>query len=76
VTARHLAEFLESVEAEETLLSQRLSDLESSAVRLGLTNRIDTEGSGTIPHCSEGAVRVKEDGLRDELVADEIYGEF
>jgi transposase InsO family protein len=76
VTARHLAEFLDSVEAEEILLSQRLSDLESGAVRLGLTNRIDTEGSGTIPHCSEGAVRVKEDGLKDELVADEIYGEF
>lgn len=76
VTARYLAEFLESVEAEEILLSQRLSDLESSAVRLGLTNRTDTAGSGTIPHCSEGAVRAKKDCLEDELVTNEIYGVF
>ena len=37
VTVRKLAEFLQSVEAEESLLTQRLSDVESRAVRLTLT---------------------------------------
>jgi len=36
VTARRLAEFIESVEAEEILLTQRLRDSESRAIRLGI----------------------------------------
>ena len=36
MTARRLAEFLESVEAEEKLLVQRLSDMEVRRVRSGL----------------------------------------
>jgi hypothetical protein len=36
VTARRLAEFLESVEAEEKLLVQRLGDMEVRRVRSGL----------------------------------------
>ena len=36
ITARRLAEFLQSVEAEETLLTQRLRDGESRALRLGV----------------------------------------
>ena len=39
VTARQLAEFLQSVEAEEKLLTQRLSDLESKDIRLTLAKR-------------------------------------
>src|SRR2546429_194143 len=35
VTARRLAEFLESVEAEEILLTQRLRDRESRTIRSG-----------------------------------------
>ena len=37
ITARQLAEFLQSVEAQETVLTQRLSDLESKEIRLTLT---------------------------------------
>jgi putative transposase len=39
VTARQLAKFLQSVEAEEKLLTQRLRDWESKDVRLTLTKR-------------------------------------
>jgi hypothetical protein len=41
VSARQLAEFLESVEAEEVLLSQRLSDLGSKAIRPTITSGSD-----------------------------------
>ena len=46
VTARQLAEFLQSVEAQETLLTQRLSDLESKTIRLTLTNVAGNGGCG------------------------------
>ena len=41
VTARQLAEFLQSVEAQETLLTQRLSDVRAETIRLTLTNEAE-----------------------------------
>jgi len=76
VTARQLAEFLQSVEAEETLLTQRLSDLESREIRLTLTTGAGTEGCSTVCHCSEKPTAQTDSQPRDELVVDEVYGEF
>jgi putative transposase len=76
VTGQRLAEFLQSVEAEEVLLTQRLSDLESGVIRLGLTNGGGRESCGTIPHCSKKPVPESDGGPKGELVADEVYGEF
>jgi putative transposase len=76
VTGQRLAEFLQSVEAEEVLLTQRLSDLESGVIRLGLTNGGGRESCGTIPHCSKKPAPESDGGPKDELVADEVYGEF
>jgi transposase InsO family protein len=76
VTARHLAEFLQSVEAEEVLLTQRLSDLESAATRLGLTSGVGSESCGAIPQCSESSVQETDSEPKGGLVADEVYGVF
>src|ERR1019366_9200253 len=46
VTARQLAEFLQSVEAEEKLLTQRLSDLESRATGRGMAGAAVVHGFG------------------------------
>ena len=43
VTARRLAEFLESVEAEEILLTQRLRDRESRAIRLEIIPAVESK---------------------------------
>jgi len=74
VTARHLAEFLQSVEAEEILLNQRLSDLEGGRIRLGLTNGVGSKNCGTLALCFERPVADGEPQV--ELVVDEVYGEF
>jgi hypothetical protein len=74
VTARHLAGFLQSVEAEEVLLSQRLSDLESGGIRLERTNEGRGETCGTVSRCSGRPVT--DGGPPGELVVDEVYGEF
>jgi hypothetical protein len=74
ISARQLAEFLESVEAEEVLLSQRLSDLESKEIRLTLTS-----GSGSVQPASQGSEKpIVEINLpsRDGFVVSEVYGEF
>jgi transposase InsO family protein len=76
VTGRQLAEFLQSVEAEEVLLTQRLSDLESGAIRLGLTNGAGSESCGTVPQCSERSMPETDGRPKGKLVADEVYGEF
>ncbi len=47
ITARQLAGFLQSVEAQETVLTQRLSDLESKTIRLTLTKVAGNEGLRT-----------------------------
>jgi hypothetical protein len=76
VTARQLAEFLQSVEAQETLLTQRLSDLESKAIRLTLTNVAGNGGWGSVQHCSEKLPAEVGSRPPEEFVADEVYGEF
>jgi len=76
VTARQLAEFLQSVEAEEKLLSQRLSDLESKQIRLVLANGRNEEES--VPMQGYSSEMVSESaGLEvSETASIEIYGAF
>lgn len=76
VTARQLAEFLQSVEAEEKLLSQRLSDLESRGIRLVLANGDSKEECvSTQGHSSE--MTPEDAGLKVSGIAGiEIYGAF
>ncbi|MBC8164699.1 MAG: DDE-type integrase/transposase/recombinase [Bryobacteraceae bacterium] len=74
VTARHLAEFLQSVEAEEALLAQRVRDRESREIRLGIVAGAE----------SGGAMFIKQPPARpehmaptlDEATVGEMYGEF
>ena len=76
ITARQLAEFLQSVEAQETVLTQRLSDLESKTIRLKLTKVAGNGGCGAFQYCSEKPA-VEADSLPpEEFVTDEVYGEF
>ena len=55
VTARQLAEFLQSIEGEEKLLIQRLSDLESKDIRLTLADGFPSTKNaalaGIAPRC-------------------------
>lgn len=74
VSARQLAEFLQSVEAEEVLLSQRLSDLESKAIRPTLTSGSDG-GQSASQGCEKSIVEINS-RPRDRLVVNEVYGEF
>ena len=74
ISARQLAEFLESVEAEEVLLSQRLSDLESKAIRLTLTGGSDGEQSVS-QGCEKSIVEINSRPT-DGFVVNEVYGEF
>jgi putative transposase len=76
VTARRLAEFLQSVEAEESLLTQRLSDLESKTIRLTLTNGACSEGRAPVQHRSDEAAEKAGARLLDEMAFSEVYGEF
>lgn len=76
VTARHLAEFLESVEAEERLLTQRLSDLESSEIRRTLTNGGERKDRAFVAHTSEKPVARADGVSANELAIEEVYGEF
>jgi hypothetical protein len=75
ITARRLAEFLQSVEAEETLLMQRLRDGESRTIRVGTPPSIengDTVDEQPVPFvpavCAVPA-------LNEDTVG-ELYGEF
>jgi transposase InsO family protein len=74
ISARQLAEFLESVEAEEVLLSQRLSDLESKGIRLTLTGGSDGEQSVS-QGCAKSIVEINSRPT-DGFVVNEVYGEF
>jgi hypothetical protein len=49
VTATKLAEFLQSVEAEERLLDQRMSDAESQPVRANCGRSFETAQSRAVP---------------------------
>jgi len=72
VTARHLAEFLESVKAEEILLTQRLRDRESLGIRLGIV--AGAENTKAVVEQHAPARPTKDVGV-DEVVG-ELYGEF
>jgi len=76
ITARQLAEFLQSVEAQETLLTQRLSDLESKTIRLKLTKVAGHGACGPVQHCSENPAVEPDSPPPEEFVGDEVYGEF
>jgi len=75
VTARHLAEFLQSVEAEEILLTQRLRDREQRAIRSEITTHSENSDvvgeqralAGSTEHVAPTA---------DDRTIGELYGEF
>jgi hypothetical protein len=73
VTARRLAEFLESVEAEELLLTQRLRDAESRSTRLGIVpSQVPQEDPISESRLNEDLYPPR----HPEGVACEVYGEF
>jgi len=74
VSARQLAEFLESIEAEEVLLSQRLNDLESKTIRLTLTS--GSGGRKSISQRSDKSIVEINGRPRDGFAVNEVYGEF
>ncbi len=76
ITAHQLAEFLQSVEAQEALLTQRLSDLESKTIRLTLTKVAGNGGCRPVQHCSEKPAAEAGSPPPEEFVGDEVYGEF
>jgi putative transposase len=70
VNAKMLATFLESIEAEEALLMQRLCDRESTAMRAELSPRqLTAEPSSAQPNSEASGPEVKE-------APSEIYGKF
>ena len=75
ITARHLAEFLQSVEAEETLLTQRLRDREHRVIRSEATTQaanVDPVGD----HRAPVGLPVNVICMVDDGTIDEVYGEF
>jgi hypothetical protein len=72
ITAQRLAEFLESVEAEEVLLTQRLRDRESLTIRLGIAAGGENRDTVIEQHAP---ARPHDDAAVDEAVG-ELYGEF
>ena len=74
VTARRLAEFLQSVEAQESLLTQRLCDCESRAIRLALNGGAN-EGSSTQFRLDGQTTEIDGRALDDGAVG-EVYREF
>jgi putative transposase len=75
ITARRLAEFLQSVEAEETLLTQRLRDGESRALRLGVPPRAESGDAAReqdVPLLSPASAAPP----TDNQAVGEVYGEF
>jgi len=68
-TAQRLAAFLESVEAEEVLLTQRLRDRESLAIRLGVA-------VGKKPAVEEHEPANPHDDATEVEAVGELYGEF
>ena len=75
ITARRLAEFLQSVEAEESLLTQRLRDLESQNIRFGpaadgAAGKMATSGPAIQPMEEETGTAT------EECAVGAGYGEF
>ncbi len=75
ITARHLAEFLQSVEAEETLLTQRLRDREHRVIRSEATAHAANDGA-VGDHPAAAKLRVNVACTVDDGTVDELYGEF
>ena len=75
ITARRLAEFLQSVEAEETLLTQRLRDRENRTIRLeivtGAQNSAAVVEQQVPPSPTEHNVLAV-----DEATVGDVYAEF
>jgi len=76
VTARQLAEFLQSVEAEEVLLTQRLRDLESKETRLTLVSKPHAEDCIPSRDCYEEPTAKSAGSYADEATINEVYGAF
>ena len=76
VTARKLADFLESAEAEEKCLVQRLRDCESRSVRYNGPTAISGTSSGqeNRPEYQSGSPQVRSAPLAAKATA--VYGEF
>jgi putative transposase len=75
VTARHLAEFLQSVEAEEILLTQRLRDREQRAIRSEITTHSENRDVMSEQRASPGSPEHVAPTADDRTVG-ELYGEF
>ena len=73
ITARRLAEFLESVEAEELLLTQRLRDAENRPIRLGIVSNTGTQDAQTPETAVSGD---RPPPPLDDGAACEVYGAF
>lgn len=75
VTARRLAEFLESVEAEELLVTQRLRDTEGRSIRLGIL--AGAQVTDALPE-QQSPVQATEHvaAAANEEMIGELYGEF
>ena len=75
ITARRLAEFLESVEAEEVVLTQRLRDSENRAVRLGIVARDqNADAQPEQPSPAQAAEHLA--AYMDEETVGQLYGAF
>lgn len=75
VTARRLAEFLESVEGEELVLTQRLRDRESRSIRLGIVAGAQDTDASPDPQ-SPGQVTEQVAAVVGEEMIGELYGVF
>jgi hypothetical protein len=75
VTARRLAEFLESVEGEELLLTQRLRDRESRSIRLGIVGGAHDNDASPEPQSPGQAIEHVAVAMGEEMIG-ELYGEF
>ena len=75
VTARRLAEFLESVEAEELLLTQRVRDMESRRIRLGIVAGAQVTDALPEPQSPGQATERLAAEVGEQMIG-ELYGEF
>jgi putative transposase len=76
VNARHLAEFLQSVEGDEALLTQRLRDREGRATQTvggDLTRTEDSRTKNKSPAGNEVTCAFRQNQIEESI---EIYGEF
>lgn len=79
VTARILAECLQSVEAEEQVLTQRLRDSASRTIRLALSNDPTNENPMKAQLSAgdqTGDAKGGSDFSADDVTVNEVYGEF